>query len=482
MDELHDIFNNNSGDNEQNAEREAADDIYTDGSGAAQSGRTAGPGGGDNVEGVREGGEDVSYAPSDEGGTKEGAHYCGQYIETDEGKSAGGEERRASDEKTGGNTDGALLREDGVKKKNSRPISKGVIAACMVGALVLGMAGGAITTRVMLKNDASLEPKVIYQAVETNFEGQPMAESQTLSVEDIAALVSDSVVEITTEKTMYDYWFGQYATQGAGSGVIISENGYIITNNHVINGASKITVTLTSGEQYDATLIGSDEQSDIAVVKIDADGLMPAIYGDSDTLKVGSPIVAIGNPLGQLGGTVTEGIVSALDREIVVEGHKMNLMQISASINRGNSGGGLFDGKGQLIGIVNAKSAGTSIEGLGFAIPINDVKEVVENIMNEGRVPGRAVLDVTVIDINDVRTAMSYRVQEYGVYLLEVTPGGTADAAGLEAGDYIVSFDGTEVSDGTQLKGLVEKHVQGDTAKMVVKRGDETLEVDITFK
>ncbi|MBQ3380097.1 MAG: trypsin-like peptidase domain-containing protein [Clostridia bacterium] len=356
------------------------------------------------------------------------------------------------------------------------------MAACMIGSLVLGMAGGAISTRVMIKNDPTLEPKVIYQAVETNFEGQNMQSGQSLSTEDIAALVSDSVVEISTEKTVFDYWFGQYVTQGAGSGVIISENGYIITNNHVISGASKISVTLTSGKQYAAELIGSDEQSDIAVIKIDASDLTTAIYGDSDELRVGNHIVAIGNPLGQLGGTVTDGIISALDREIAIDGQKMNLMQISASINPGNSGGGLFDGKGQLVGIVNAKSAGTSIEGLGFAIPINDVKEIVENIMNTGRVPGRAVLGVMLIDINDVRTAMSYRVQEYGTYILETTPGGSADAAGLKSGDYIVSFDGTEVTNGTQLKNLVETHSEGDTATMVVKRGDETLSFDVTFK
>ena len=165
----------------------------------------------------------------------------------------------------------------------------------------------------------------------------------------------------------------------------------------------------------------------------------------------------------------------------MIDGKPMNLLQISAAINPGNSGGGLFDGKGQLVGIVNAKSAGSSIDGLAFAIPINDVKEVVENIMNVGYVPGRALLGVTLIDINDVRTAMSYRVQEYGAYILETYPGGAAARAGLEPGDYVVSIDGVEVSNGTQIKNIVETHVEGDTVKMVIKRGGETMSVDVTF-
>ncbi|MBR2742987.1 MAG: trypsin-like peptidase domain-containing protein [Clostridia bacterium] len=477
---MHDFDNTDDNklfDNRENAEKNAAENTCESANGCGDGGEDAEIKRGYNGESIPEGVVDAPDAPNVDGGD--------EYRENEDCSVDASDGEGVRDTGRGGGTQSVHLTPGlGVgkrKKKSPKPITRGVLAACMAGSLVLGMAGGVISTNVMLRNDSTLEPKVIYQAVETNFDGQSAKEGQSLSTEDIVALVSDSVVEISTEKTLTDFWFGQYVTQGAGSGVVISENGYIITNYHVISGASKITVRLTSGKEYDAKLVGYDEKTDIAVIKIDETGLSPAIYGDSDALRVGNHIVAIGNPLGRLGGTVTDGIISALDRDIMIDGKPMNLLQISAAINPGNSGGGLFDGKGQLVGIVNAKSAGSSIDGLAFAIPINDVKEVVENIMNVGYVPGRALLGVTLIDINDVRTAMSYRVQEYGAYILETYPGGAAARAGLEPGDYVVSIDGVEVSNGTQIKNIVETHVEGDTVKMVIKRGGETMSVDVTF-
>ena len=177
------------------------------------------------------------------------------------------------------------------------------------------------------------------------------------------------MVAITTESVATDSWLRQYVTEGAGSGVIISEDGYIVTNNHVIDGASNIKVTLNDGTQVAAELISTDAQTDLAVIKIDKAGLPPVAFGDSAALNVGDLAVAIGNPLGTLAGSATEGIISGLEREITIDGRTMKLIQTSAAINPGNSGGGLFDQYGNLIGIVVAKSAGSEVEGLGFVIP-----------------------------------------------------------------------------------------------------------------
>ena len=178
-------------------------------------------------------------------------------------------------------------------------------------------------------------------------------------------------------------------TEGAGSGVVYSEDGYILTNNHVIEGASTINVTMNDGKTYEASLVAADSQSDIAVLKIDATGLTPVSFGDSDALSVGDLAVVIGNPLGTLAGTATDGIVSGLEREITLDGKSMTLIQVSASVNPGNSGGGVFDQYGNLIGLVVAKSSGSDVEGLGFAIPSNTVKSVVESLISNGYVAGR---------------------------------------------------------------------------------------------
>lgn len=201
------------------------------------------------------------------------------------------------------------------------------------------------------------------------------------SIVDVVETAWDSVVEISTE-TVYSSRRGSYTAAGAGSGVIISDDGYIVTNNHVIEGVSSIFVTTTDGTEYEAELIMTDEENDVALLKIEATDLTYALFGDSDQLQVGELAVAIGNPLGSLGGTVTEGIISATDREITIDGVTMTLLQTSAAINQGNSGGGLFNANGELIGIVNAKSSGLAIEGLGFAIPINAVKEIISEIVS----------------------------------------------------------------------------------------------------
>ena len=235
--------------------------------------------------------------------------------------------------------------------------------------------GGVHEDMNVIKNDGSID--INEQVGSTGFGGD-------LSIAEVVEQVADTVVEITTTNVVTDRFYGQYVTSGAGSGVIISENGYIITNHHVIEGARSITVRLTDGSEFAATLVGSNADRDVALLKISATGLRAAVLGSSEALVVGQEVVAIGNPLGSLGGTVTDGIISALDRTVVIDGHRMTLMQTNAAINPGNSGGGLFNRAGELIGIVNAKQADTGIEGLGFAIPIDVAWETVEAIAKQG--------------------------------------------------------------------------------------------------
>jgi len=301
--------------------------------------------------------------------------------------------------------------------------------------------------------------------------------AKILTIPEIAALNSNSVVEIYTEMVANSGRMGQFVTEGAGSGVINTSDGYIITNNHVINGARKITVQLKNGTEYEATLIGRDSKTDLAVIKINATGLKPAVYGNSDKLVVGELAVAIGNPLGQLGGSVTEGIISALSRNIDIDGEMMTLLQTTAAVNPGNSGGGLFNSYGELIGVVNAKSSGSDIEGIGFAIPVNTVKTVVESLIKYGYVPGRIDFGATLIDIFDTRIAMMYRVQSTGVYVSQAD----SDSV-LVAGDRIISIDGKEIKNTTEIKSLLDTHKVGDTLSITVSRNGQNTTVRLQLK
>ena len=302
----------------------------------------------------------------------------------------------------------------------------------------------------------------------------------TVEVKDVSAVVEKarpSVVEITTEVASNgNSMFGQYIASGAGSGVIFSEDGYIVTNNHVIENASNIEVKTSDGQSFTAKVVGTDAQTDIAVLKVDATGLTPATVGNSDDIQVGQAAIAIGNPLGSLGGTVTTGIISAVGREITVEGETMTLLQTDAAINSGNSGGGLFDASGNLIGIVNAKKSASGIEVLGFAIPISDVTQVISDLVDHGTVTSRPVLNVT---LQDVPQGYSTRL-EPGVYIYQVNEGGAAAQAGLKTGDKILSFDGQEVDSAADLKALLRKHSIGDEVTMKILRDGH--ESDVTVK
>lgn len=354
-----------------------------------------------------------------------------------------------------------------------------VMAACMVFSLGCGFGGGYLASRLnstASSSGASGGQPVFYQSVSNN------TNKGSLSVAEVAAKAADSVVEINTETVSSSFYGGQRVSQSAGSGVILSADGYIVTNNHVVAGADSITVRTRDGKSYAANLVGTDPDTDLAVLKIEASGLTPAVLGSSDDLVVGETAVAIGNPLGELGGTVTSGIISALDREISIDGETMNLLQTSAAINPGNSGGGLFNASGELVGVVNAKSSGLEIEGLGFAIPINTAKPVIEQLIANGYVPGRVDLGFSLIDILDTQTAMNYRVQQLGVYVLSLDDESVYQSTGLRPGDLLLTADGQQIESSADFEQIIDEHAVGDTLPLTVQRNGQTLSVQLTLQ
>lgn len=307
------------------------------------------------------------------------------------------------------------------------------------------------------------------------------ATGSELSIQEIVAKNENSVVAITTESVATDIWARQYVTSGAGSGVIYSQDGYILTNNHVISGANTIKVTLHDGSTYDASLVAADSQSDIAVIKIAAKDLTPVTLNKEMNLSVGDLAVAIGNPLGTLAGTATEGIISGLEREITLDGKTMTLIQISSSINPGNSGGGVFDQYGNLIGLVVAKSSGSDVEGLGFAIPADTVKKIADSLIESGYVSGRPVAGITIVDLTSAQDAMQYGVSMTGVYIKEVT-GENAKKAGLEAGDLIYMINKKEVTGSDMLINEIQSHEVGDKVTFTIIRDDKMHEIKVVLQ
>ena len=376
------------------------------------------------------------------------------------------------------------------KKFNGKRVARSAVA--LVLAAAMGFAGGFVGAKF------GGSGKVVIQQVAPSSTADSASGSDSsitaasssgssLTTEQVADLVSPSVVVITTEQVVYSQWswYGQNQVEsGAGSGVIISSDGYILTCAHVVDGASTITVTI-GDKDYTATLVGEDTTSDIAVIKIDADGLTPATVGNSDSLKVGQSVMAVGNPLGELGGTGTGGMISALNRSVTIQGsssvNTMSLIQMDASVSPGNSGGGLFNMNGELVGIVNAKSSSSDAEGLGFAIPINDAIKVAQELLENGYVTGRPYLGITYLAVTDAQTASQLGVNAYGVYVVEVVKGGPAEKAGLQAGDRIVSVDGTEIASKDDLGTLMQKHAAGDTLSITIARDGQMQTVNVTL-
>ena len=296
-----------------------------------------------------------------------------------------------------------------------------------------------------------------------------------LSLQEIYKKNIDAVVSISCQLT---------EGSASGTGVIFSDDGYIVTNSHVVEGARRITILLTDGREMPAALVGADSVSDLAVLYIDADKLTAAEFGDAKTLRVGDAVVAIGDPLGvELRGTMTDGIVSAINREVSVSGRPMTLIQTNAALNSGNSGGPLINCYGQVIGI-NTMKIGTfvdsaGVEGLGFAIPSTTVKEIVDQLIRQGYVSGRPLLG---IECNEVT---SYYQQFYnlpaGIRVVTVNDGGPADKAGLVTGDIILSMDGKRITTLDEMNACLYTHAVGDTSLLTVYRAGKQLTLSVTF-
>lgn len=356
-------------------------------------------------------------------------------------------------------------------KKQRKPISRGGIAIALAVTMVfscgLGFGGGYFANKVNTSTSGSLN------ITKTSNSGTTTTASSTStanSTSEIVKKTADSVVEISTESVVTGSFAQQYVQQGAGSGVIISQDGYILTNNHVINGANSVKVRLRDSTEYDATIIGSDSDNDIALLKVSATGLSPATFGDSNSLAVGDYVVAIGNPLGELGGTVTDGIISALARKVTIEDTQMTLLQTNAQVNPGNSGGGLFNANGELVGIVNAKQSATEVEGIAFAIPINNVLDILSDLKEYGYVTGKVDLGIDFTDITSDETAFYYGVNQTGCYVLSVDSGSNAEKAGVTRGDLVTKVNDTDVSTSEDITTALEKAEVGDTVTFTVSR------------
>ena len=361
-----------------------------------------------------------------------------------------------------------------------------LIALCVVVSALFGFGGSYLANALNGGHSGSSKTA----SVSKNGYKLEDATGSKMTVQEVTNKTKDSVVEIKTESVSADAWMQQYVTEGAGSGVVMTADGYIMTNNHVIDGASKITVTTSDDKEYEAKLVGTDSITDIAVLKISAKNLTPATYGNSDQLAVGDMAVAIGNPLGELGGTVSAGIISALDRELAIDGKTMTLLQTDASINPGNSGGGLFNGDGQLIGIVVAKSSGSNVEGLGFAIPINKAADVAQQLMDKGYVSDQPSTGMSYAESSQGNGAAQFfgnsqdsqtQSSSAAVYIQEVT-GTNAKKAGFQSGDLVYAVDGTRITSFNTLSSIVTSHKVGDKLTYTIVRGNQTKEIKLTLE
>ncbi len=332
------------------------------------------------------------------------------------------------------------------------------------------------------------------------------ARADGLTIPETVEKVMPAVVGISSEfsvgnnSSANDWFFGQQQVQtqpatATGTGIIMTSDGYIITNAHVINDteygyglANSVSILLSDKTEYEATIKGYDADTDIAVLKVDATGLTAAEFGDSDEMQVGELVVAIGNPLGfELFGSVTCGIVSALNREITINDKNMSLIQTDAAINSGNSGGPLVNSYGQVIGINSAKMSSTysstgeaSVEGLGFAIPMTQAQTIIDDLINYGYVKGRPQIGISVSDVDEY-TASLYNIP-IGVYVRSVTPNGAAAQAGIQQGDVIIGVDGTAVATSEELNKLKDEHNAGETITLKVSRNGTDMDIRVTLQ
>lgn len=376
-----------------------------------------------------------------------------------------------------------------------------LIAAALVCAILGGVGGGALTAHLTnSKWEASTsELQSSFQAQIAELQNnrnqttnsqqpgndvKPVSNGNVLSPALVYEQTVNSVVAISNQGTGTQ-WGQVIQTASSGSGFLISEDGYILSNYHVVQNAQTLTVTLYDGTEYPAKVVGYDAVSDVALLKIEATGLTPVIIGSSEDLKVGEQVVAIGNPLGELTSTLTAGYVSAKGRTINTEGTLLNMLQTDAAINPGNSGGPLFNMKGEVVGITTAKysgstNSGASIEGIGFAIPIDDVMSILEDLKVYGYVTGQAVLGVEVKDM-DTSIGSIYNLP-VGPYVNSVTEGGASEKAGVQAGDIIIGLGDYEITNYSDLATALRHFKAGDSTTITVFRSGQKLTLNITLE
>lgn len=375
--------------------------------------------------------------------------------------------------------------------KQKKSGAKKGVALVLVCALVSGCmgVGGAFLGSRMVRGD---QPEtVVSDGVSTVMKGvretsviqiQQIDSSKTLTAAEVYAANVNSTVGIVTSAVTTNFWGQQTTSAAAGSGFIFTDDGYVLTNYHVVSGADSVTVSTYDGTKYDAKIVGYDESNDVAVLKIEATGLTPVVIGSSDTLNVGDSVVAIGNPLGELTFSLTAGAVSALNREVTMSnGTSMELIQTDCAINSGNSGGALFNMHGEVVGITNAKysgssGSGASIDNIGFAIPINDVYSIVTSIIEKGYIE-KPYIGVSVLSVSE-------ETQKYGLpqgaSVQSVTDDGPAKAAGLQVNDIITKVNDTEITSSNDLVKAVGQCKPGDEITLTVYRQGQTMEIKVT--
>jgi len=368
------------------------------------------------------------------------------------------------------------------------PAVVAVISSLLTCALCLGIFSFTMTGRTpknllpLSKSQAAGEITVKQNGeggTITNAVNTPSA-GAALSIPEVYDKASPAVVSILSSLQNGGYIQSQTA-MSSGSGVIIRSDGYVVTNNHVIEGASAVTVQTIAGQSFDATVVGTDARTDLAVLKVESDQPLPyAELGDSSEIRVGDMALAIGNPLREeLAGTLTVGYISAINRSMVIDGKQMTMLQTDAAINPGNSGGALLNLNGQLIGINTAKSTGYDVEGLGFAIPINDVKPIIESIMENGYVTGRPLVGIGGITVTEaIAKANNLPV---GVYVKTITAFGAAERAGIQIGDVIIEFDGRKVETIDDINDIKNSHTVGDSIVVKYVRAGKTIATELTL-
>ena len=308
---------------------------------------------------------------------------------------------------------------------------------------------------------------------------------QTLmSPAEVYASTVNSVVSINCSSVSTNIFGQSVQSASSGSGFIITQDGYIVTNHHVVSGASSVTVTLYDGTEYPATVVGSDSDYDVAVLKINATGLQPVTLGNSSSVNVGDTVLAIGNPLGELTFSMSQGIVSCCDRAINVDGTPFNMIQVDASINPGNSGGPLVNLYGEVVGIVSAKYSSysdTTVEGLGFAIPIGDVQAIITDIMENGQVTDKPSFGITAGTMTEQMAAQYQIEQKSGAFVYSVNKGGAGEKAGLRMGDVITKVDSTDIASMEDLTAAKKGHKAGDTVTVTYFRDGSSHTTSLTF-